>query len=119
MSRHTFPLTWLAVLLLVPVAAIACGDSEPVDFGDELPDGAPRIDQDNLTFKPSSLTVQTGEAVYFTNSETARHTVTIEGENESGDMRRGDVFSFTFATPGEYKITCDYHPQMRATITVE
>lgn len=84
-----------------------------------VPEGAPEVDQDGLAFKPSELTVKTGEAVYFKNSETAIHTVDINGKNESGTMKKGDVFTFTFDTPGEYKITCEFHPQMKATITVE
>jgi plastocyanin len=100
---------------LAAVAA-ACGGSDPIDFG--LPEGASRIDQRSLRFQPNELTVDALATVYFTNSETALHTVTISGENESGEMERGDVFSFTFPGAGEYDITCDYHPQMRATITV-
>jgi plastocyanin len=96
--------------------AVACGNDEPIDFG--LPDGAHQVDQHGLKFDPSELSVDALETVYFTNSETALHTVTINGENESGEMERGDVFSFTFPEAGEYAITCDYHPQMKATITV-
>ena len=57
--------------------------------------------------------------MYFKNSESALHTVTINGKNESGNMRKGDLFSWTAGAAGEYKITCDYHPQMNATITVQ
>jgi plastocyanin len=106
-----------AVAAVVVVGLLAaCGESEPIDFG--LPEGAARIDQRSLRFQPDELTVDALESVYFTNSETALHTVTIDGENESGEMERGDVFSFAFPESGEYEITCDYHPQMRATITV-
>lgn len=86
----------------------------------EIPAGAPEVDQDNLKFIPTELTVKAGEKVYFKNSETALHTVTIEGDNVSGNMRKGEVFVWEAPTePGEYKITCDYHPQMKATLTVE
>ncbi|HEX6031994.1 MAG TPA: cupredoxin domain-containing protein [Tepidiformaceae bacterium] len=76
------------------------------------------IDQDNLSFKPDKLTVKAGEEVLFKNSETAVHTVNINGKNESGTMKKDDEFRWTFTNAGEYKITCDFHPQMRATITV-
>lgn len=85
----------------------------------EVPEGAPHVDQDGLAFIPANLTVPAGEKVYFTNSETALHTVDIDGKNESGPMRRGDIFVYTFEEAGSYKITCEYHPQMNATITVE
>ena len=89
------------------------------DATNEIPEGAPVIDQDNLKFEPTKLTVKSGEKVYFLNSETAIHTVTINGNNESGNMRRGDVFVWTAGDPGEYQVTCEFHPQMKATITVE
>lgn len=83
-----------------------------------IPAGAPEIDQDGLAFKPDKLTVKAGEKVYFKNSESALHTVTINGKNESGTMKKGDVFSWTPAAAGTYKVNCDFHPQMNATITV-
>jgi plastocyanin len=84
-----------------------------------VPAGAPLIDQENLTFKPSKLTVKVGEKVYFMNSESAIHTVNINGKNISGNMKKGSIVVWTFSQAGQYKITCDYHPQMNATITVE
>ena len=81
--------------------------------------GVAVIDQDALAFKPSSATIKAGERVLFKNSETALHTVTIDAKNVSGPMRRGESFEFVPSNPGVYRITCDYHPQMRATLTVE
>lgn len=85
----------------------------------DVPAGAPHIDQDALTFKPDKLTVKSGEKVYFKNSETALHTVTIDGKNVSGNMKKGDVVVWTAPAAKVYKMTCDYHPQMNATITVQ
>ena len=83
-----------------------------------IPAGAPEIDQNGLAFRPDKLTVKAGEKVYFKNSESALHTVTINGKNESGTMKKGDVFSWAPAAAGTYKVNCDFHPQMNATITV-
>ncbi|MFQ5381004.1 MAG: plastocyanin/azurin family copper-binding protein [Dehalococcoidia bacterium] len=108
----------------------ACGESsEPLDatgvepavhveLGD-LPEGAALVDQNNLKFSPNKLTVRAGDIVYFRNDETATHTVTINGRNVTGDMRRDDVRAWSVTLPGVYKLTCNYHPQMKATITVE
>ena len=95
------------------------GASASATKGGAIPAGAPEVDQDGLAFKPNKLTAKAGEKVYFKNSESALHTVTINGKNESGNMRKGDLFSWTAGATGEYKITCDYHPQMNATITVQ
>lgn len=119
----------LAVLLfLAAVGACSDDDSDGGGEGVSIPDamsvatipaGAPLIDQDNLAFIPEELTVEAGATVYLKNSEAAVHTVTIEGKNVSGVMREGDLLAWVPADSGSYQITCDYHPQMRATITVE
>ena len=124
--------TWLLaaaapMLLAAALLAAACGGSNDGDSGSSgvasgvagVPDGVPFIDQDNLKFIPTKLTAKVGDVIYFKNSETALHTVTIEGKNESGNMKKDAVFTWTPKSPGEYKITCDFHPQMKSTITVE
>ena len=105
--------------------AAACGgggsDNGGIADGSDpnIPAGSPFIDQDVLKFVPSKLTVAPGVDIYFKNSETALHTVTIEGENVSGNMRKDDIFVWAAPTAlGDYQVTCDYHPQMKATITV-
>jgi len=80
---------------------------------------AAEIDQDNLTFKPGKVTVKVGEKVLFKNSESAIHTVNIEGKNISGNMKKGDQLYWTAPKAGTFKVSCDYHPQMSATITVQ
>ena len=82
-----------------------------------IPAGAPEIDQNGLAFKPDKLTVKAAEKVYFKNSESALHTVTINGKNESGNMKKGDVIVWAPAAAATYTITCDFHPQMTAKIT--
>lgn len=111
----------VAVGAVVGAAALlsACsGESGPRPKPTSVPEGAPYVDQHSLKFIPNALTAKPGETVYFVNSEAAIHTVTINGKNESGTMNRNDLFEFAFQEPGTYKITCDFHAQMKATITV-
>ncbi len=118
--------SWLlgaAVVATVFIGAACGGGSSNGGIADgsdpNIPAGSPFIDQDALRFIPSKLSVSAGARVYFKNSETALHTVTIEGENVSGNMRKDEVFVWDAPTAmGEYQITCDFHPQMKATITV-
>ena len=140
MPRFGFRIALLAIpaVLLVAVAGAACGGgstntkSTPLEVGGtgsgtapvspgfkDIPAGAPEMDQDNLTFKPSKLSVKVGQKVYVKNSESALHTVNMNGKNESGNMKQGAVFVWTPTKAGQYKVTCDYHPQMNAVITVE
>ncbi len=127
--RGKWHLAAVAPVLPALAALGACGDDDsdggtgssiPDATGvDAIPAGAPLIDQDNLTFLSGELTVAPGATVYLKNSEAAVHTVTIEGKNVSGVMRQDDTLAWTPPGPGTYRVTCDYHPQMRATITVE
>lgn len=76
------------------------------------------IDQQNLAFVPARVSVKVGETVLIKNSETAIHTGNVNGKNITGNMKRGDSTAWTAKQPGEYTVTCDYHPQMKATIVV-
>ena len=79
---------------------------------------AAEIDQQDLTFIPARVSVKVGETVLIKNSETAIHTGNVNGENVTGNMKKGANIAWTAKTPGEYAVTCDYHPQMKATIIV-
>jgi plastocyanin len=114
----------LSLFAVAGGAFAACGDDDEnsgtQQAGSPEPgDGVPTIDQDDLRFKPDELTVSVGQTIRFMNSETALHTVTIDGDNVSGNMREDDVFEWTPEQAGEYEVTCDYHPQMKAKIIVE
>ena len=85
----------------------------------EIPAGAPLIDQDNLEFKPRQLDATLGTNVFVSNSESALHTFNVNGKNLSGNMKKGDIIAWKTDTAGLYKITCEFHPQMKATITVK
>ncbi|MGE3073312.1 MAG: cupredoxin domain-containing protein [Dehalococcoidia bacterium] len=115
-----FGVALFALMLLASACSSGGSDATGIAEGVEgVPDGAPFIDQDNIKFNPKSLTVTAGETIYFKNSETTPHTVTIDGTNESGTMSRDDIFTWAPPGPGTYKITCEFHPQMKSTITVE
>ena len=96
----------------------ACGSAEKPDFSGQVPEGAAHVNQDGLRFKPNELTIAAGETVYFTNSESAVHNVTLDGEDLSGTMRKGDVFAYSFFDAGEYGLSCTFHPQMKVTVSV-
>jgi len=124
-----------AVLMLAGVAAACGGDdntstptkaattvataSASAASGSATTATAAEIDQDNLAFKPSKVTVKAGDKILVKNSESALHTFNVDGKNLSGNMKKGDTYVWTAAKAGEYKVTCDYHPQMNATITVQ
>ncbi len=57
------------------------------------------------------LTIPVGTTVEWINQDRAPHTVTSSDGSlfESGTLRQGDTFRFTFTEPGEYPYYCRFH----------
>ena len=89
--------------------------------------GAPAvIIMQNVRFLPNTYTVRVGELVTWRNQDTLAHTVTsgtpgnLTGFFRSQQLAPGDVFTYTFTTPGTYPYFCEIHgAQMTGTITVQ
>ncbi|WP_322796713.1 LysM peptidoglycan-binding domain-containing protein, partial [Tepidiforma sp.] len=62
--------------------------------------------------------VRAGTTITFT-SVVGLHNIVFNGEVQGDDIRQGDTRQITMNTPGEYKVTCDYHPPMLGYIWVE
>ena len=75
-------------------------------------------DGDSKTPNESGVTVEAGTDIVFDNLE-GLHTITIDGEKQGEDILQGETRSITFSQPGEFTITCDYHPDMLAKVFVE
>lgn len=74
----------------------------------------------NFAFQPQTITVPVGTTVRWTNQDSVAHTSTSNnGVWDSGNLRQGQSFSFTFTKPGTFPYFCAIHPSMTATVTVE
>ncbi|WBL34735.1 LysM peptidoglycan-binding domain-containing protein [Tepidiforma flava] len=62
--------------------------------------------------------VKPGTTITFT-SIVGLHNIVFNGQVQGPDLRQGDTRQITMNTPGEFKVTCDYHPPMLAYIWVE
>jgi plastocyanin len=80
-------------------------------------------------FQPGRLEIKAGEKVTWKNYDLTDHTVTAktkaarpEGQAkplfDSGVLKPGAAFSFTFAKEGTYDYACTIHPGMTGTIVV-
>ena len=119
----------LANVLALAALTAACGGGDDGNSASTLPAGetvtpeltvpagAARIEQQDLKFKPNAITAKVGETVYFLNRDSAIHNIKVNGKDISGKMKKGDTVAWRGSAPGDYKITCDYHP-MKATITL-
>jgi plastocyanin len=111
------------VLGAILVAALA-GTSASVDTGvgqEELA-ALPSFTTQNSQFAPAALNAQVGQpvALRLDNRDNTPHTFTIHELNVDISMPAGKsaLALFTPTKPGSYTITCDFHPAMRATLTV-
>jgi heme/copper-type cytochrome/quinol oxidase subunit 2 len=86
-----------------------------------MPPGGAVMDQFSKAFVPETLFVRAGQPVTFKNSEDQLHNVTVVRTRTGSSVfvisqNQGDVHTHTFEQAGEYDVTCDVHPGMRATI---
>ncbi|WP_405804388.1 cupredoxin family copper-binding protein [Streptomyces sp. NBC_00210] len=75
----------------------------------------------NMAYAQPKLTVTVGQTVKWVNEDSAPHTVTITSGPEkfdSGNLDKGESWSFTFTKAGTYSYYCAVHPDMKAQITV-
>jgi len=72
-----------------------------------------------FAFQPQTITVPVGTTVRWTNQDSVAHTSTSKnGVWDSGSLRQGQSFSFTFTKPGTFPYFCTIHPSMTATVIV-
>ena len=78
------------------------------------------IDIQGYAFSPSSITINVGDTIVWTNYDSASHTVTSnDGTFDSGSIANGNTFSFTFTSAGTFDYYCAPHPGMTGSVTVQ
>ena len=81
----------------------------------------------NNCFSPNVANIATGDTVTWTNYDSSEHTVTSGTPSDlqtgtifdSGLIKSGGTFSFTFQNSGTYNYFCQIHPWMIGTVTVK
>jgi plastocyanin len=81
----------------------------------------PVMDQVGLTFGPELLLVRTGEPVEFRNNDDTLHNVNVKDEQTREQafnvaIPTGSAYEHTFKRDGFYRVGCDIHPAMAASI---
>jgi plastocyanin len=100
-----------AVVVLEPKAARTFG----------APAEEPVMDQAGLMFGPELLLVRTGYPVEFRNSDDTLHNVRVSHEETRTSafnvaIPTGEKFTYTFSRDGFYRVGCDIHPAMAASV---
>jgi len=81
----------------------------------------PVMDQVGLTFGPELLFVRTGQPTEFRNSDDTLHNVNVKHEESREQafnvaIPTGGTYEHTFTRDGFYRVGCDVHPAMAASI---
>jgi plastocyanin len=84
-------------------------------------DEKPVMDQANLTFTPELMFVRTGQPAEFRNSDDVLHNVNVKHEDTREQafnvaIPTGGNYDYTFGREGFYRVGCDIHPAMAASI---
>lgn len=92
-------------------AAAACQETtDPGDVTASIKDFA---------FDPAVLTAKVDQAIAFSNTGAAAHTVTLDdGTCTTPNINAGSADGVVFSVAGSYPFHCAIHPQMKGTITV-
>lgn len=76
----------------------------------------------DFDFEKPNIKIKVGTKVTWTNQDTARHDVVIDGEGEEGFgselLAKGESYSYTFTKPGMTMYLCEPHPYMKGMINV-
>src|SRR5665213_2224137 len=79
------------------------------------------VDQRDLRFEPTALTIKVGDYVRFTDSDRISHNITIVNPDATSEDKGMSTFSqhivVQFDKPGVYHVVCRIHPDMKMTIT--
>ncbi len=112
--------TAAAASAFLSLAAAACGGAKDTS-GDPPTIGgaAENIVMKDTSYKPGNLEVPAGAAITFTNEDGALHDAKAKDADwETGDLNKGDSETIVLNEPGEYAYYCEFHPSMKAKITV-
>ncbi len=79
------------------------------------------VKQLNKQFDPQILVLEVGDSVQFENQDKFEHSVFSNSDTKTFDLPRstkGMTGSETFLEPGQVRLQCDIHQQMRADLLV-
>jgi len=101
--------------------------TEPMTVQVSLPSGSsvPGCEEILECYVPTSVSINTGDTISWSNDDTAAHTVTSgtatdgpDGVFDSSLFMAGATFDVTFDNPGSYDYFCMVHPWMVGNVQV-
>ena len=122
-----------AILVFAGVAAgittlpAASADHSTTGISNLADTTMPGCEETDQCFDPSTVTIDAGGEVVWSNDDTAVHTITSgtlrdggpDGVFDSGLLGPGETFSHTFTEAGEHPYFCMLHPWMAGRVVVQ
>ena len=104
-----------------PTAVVTLDPRAPLDV--PLPAEPAEMDQYGRAFSPRLVVVREGQTVRFRNSENELHNVNVVDEAGEtlfnvGMPILGGTFDHVFERAGDYRVRCNVHQEMAATVRV-
>jgi amicyanin len=102
-----------------PPASTPAPTPEPVST--PVPAESHNVSIINFSFNPSTLTINKGDTVVWTNNDSVPHQVKGDALNTLAGpvLSNGQTYSFTFNDTGTFSYHCAIHPFMTGTIIVK
>lgn len=95
------------------IMLVGCGNESKVPVAKEN-----QVLIKGYKFLPQDISVKVGTTVTWVNEDSVVHTVEGSGM-DSGNMSKGEEFTFTFDKVGVYDYICGPHPYMTGSVIVE
>lgn len=118
--------TILAIFAAMVAASPAFADHQTVNVSITAGASSPGCESKNECYVPSTITVDAGSEVNWSNEDTASHTVTSgdpqngpDGNFDSQLFLSGKTFSHKFEEAGTFQYFCLVHPWMQGSVIVQ
>jgi plastocyanin len=109
----------LAVAGVTAAVTLAACSSSSSPTSTSAPASSATVTIRNFAFIPATLTVSPGAVVKVVNEDQVTHTLTANGQFDTGDIPAGQSKTFTAPNAkGSYSYICSIHTFMKGTLVV-
>lgn len=119
-----FRVLLVPVLLALALGLPACGGSdggtdETTAIGGGNGSAATEVEIVEFSYDPDPIEVEVGDAVTWTNEDSAPHTATADdGSFDTGTLDKGKRGAVSFEEAGTFPYFCEIHPTMHGSVEV-
>ena len=108
--RLSYTFTTLTVLTVIGIGLTARGGTVAI------------VHQAKRAFSVATIQIKRGDTIQFSNDDIFDHQIAIDSPDfsfESPGQPPGSVTPVTFTRAGTFEVTCEIHPRMHLTVTVQ